>query len=327
VSSDGKTVTIIPPPGTAAGPTKLQLINEDGSMASADFEYKRITSNPKITRIIPLKGGKGTKLIIKGEDFVLPDYAADVDNNDPKKKGSVVLLGGIELNAYKYNEDGVITNIDPITGHLPSDIYYEGMYDPDGPGEQPSNFLDGHMIKVQDITTNYVDLPERFYSFVGGAAPEAPYLKSDMIPVGSLKVEVLNPDGAKSKEDVRFNYMRPSTVPQIDNVDPNSGSVAGGTVVTITGSGFKEDYIEVYFGSEKSESVEFINSTFIRAEVPDYPYALPAGQDYLDVPVMVLNYDGGAAVLDDGFRYRVPGSNPLLVRLHQIMVHQREMTG
>ncbi|HNR05010.1 MAG TPA: IPT/TIG domain-containing protein, partial [Bacillota bacterium] len=312
VSSDGKTVTIIPPPGTAAGPTKLQLINEDGSMASADFEYKRITSNPKITSIIPLKGGKGTKLIIKGEDFVLPDYAADVDNNDPKKKGSVVLLGGIELNAYKYNEDGVITNVDPITGHLTSDIYYEGMYDPDGPGEQPSYFLDGHMIKVQDITTIYVDVPERFYSFVGGAAPEAPYLKSDMIPVGSLKVEVLNPDGAKSKEDVRFNYMRPSTVPQIDNVNPKSGSVAGGTVVTITGSGFKEDYIEVYFGSEKSESVEFINSTLIRAEVPDYPYALPAGQDFLDVPVMVLNYDGGAAVLDDGFRYRVPGSNPVI---------------
>ena len=63
------------------------------------------------------------------------------------------------------------------------------------------------MVKVQDITTIYVDLPERFYSFVGGAAPEAPYLKSEMISIGSLKVEVLNPDGAKSKEDVRFNYM------------------------------------------------------------------------------------------------------------------------
>ena len=312
VSSDGKTVTIIPPPGTVAGMTKLQLINEDGSMASADFEYKRITSNPKITSIVPTKGGKGTKLIIKGEDFVLPDYAADVDNNDPKKKGSVVLLGGMELNAYKYNEFGVITNIDPATGHLTSDIYYDGMYDPDGPGGELSYYLDGHMIKVQDITTIYVDLPDRFYGFLGGETPEEPYLKSGLIPVGSLKVEVLNPDGAKSKEDIRFDYMIPSTVPQIDTVTPNSGSVAGGTVVTITGSGFKEDYIEVYFGSEKSESVEFINATLIRAEVPDYPYALPAGQDFLDVPVMVLNYEGGAAVLDDGFRYRVPGSNPVI---------------
>jgi len=315
VSSDGKTVTIIPPPGTTAGMTKLQIINEDGSMTDADFEYKLITTQPKITRIVPTKGGKGTKLIIKGEDFVLPDYAADVDNNDPKKKGSVVLLGGIELNAYKYDSNGVITNVDPDTGDSTSDIYYEGMYDPDGPGGQPSYFLDGHMIKVQDITTIYVDLPEEFYSFVGGAAPAAPYLKSEKIPVGSLRVEVLNPDGAKTKENVFFNYMDPATRPVIASVTPNSGAVAGGTVVTITGSGFKEDYIEVYFGSEKSESVEFINSTLIRAAVPDYPYALPAGQDFLDVPVMVLNYDGGAAVLDDGFRYKVPGSNPVITSI------------
>ncbi|HRU41777.1 MAG TPA: IPT/TIG domain-containing protein, partial [Candidatus Diapherotrites archaeon] len=245
--------------------------------------------------------------------FVLPDHS--VDNNDPKKKGSVVLLGGIELNAYKYNEDGVITNVDPINGNLTSDIYYEGMYDPDGPGSQPSYFLDGHMIKVQDITTIYVDLPERFYSFVGGAAPVPPYLKSEKIPVGSLKVEVLNPDGARSKEDIRFNYMDPATKPVIASVTPNSGAVAGGTVVTITGSGFKESFIEVYFGSEKSESVEYINGTLIRATVPDYPYALPAGQDFLDVPVMVLNYDGGAAVLENGFRYRIPGSNPVIVSI------------
>jgi hypothetical protein len=309
VSSDGKTVTIIPPPGTVAGVTKLQLINEDGSMASADFEYKLINSIPKITSIVPTKGGKGTTLIIKGEDFVLPDYT--VANNDPKKKGSVVLLGGMELNAYKYDEYGVITNIDPVTGNLTSDIYYHEEYDPEVEGEEPY-ILDGHMIKVQDITTIYVDVPDRFYSFIGGDDPAVPYLKSELIPVGSLKVEVLNPDGAKSKEDVRFDYKLPSTILEIDTINPNSGSVAGGTVVTITGSGFKQDFIEVYFGSEKSESVEFINSTLIRATVPDYPYTLPAGQDYLDVPVMVLNYDGGAAVLDDGFRYRVPGSNPVI---------------
>ncbi|HQQ45545.1 MAG TPA: IPT/TIG domain-containing protein [Bacillota bacterium] len=319
VSSDGKTVTIIPPPGTTPGMTKLQIINEDGSMTDADFEYKLITTQPKITRIVPTKGGKGTKLIIKGEDFVLPDHS--VDNNDPKKKGSVVLLGGIELNAYKYDSNGVITNVDPGPGpdpgpgDLTSDIYFHNVYDPDGPGPLPSYTLDGHMVKVQDITTIYVDLPERFYSFVGGAAPVPPYLKSEKIPVGSLKVEVLNPDGARSKEDIRFNYMDPATKPVIASVTPNSGAVAGGTVVTITGSGFKESFIEVYFGSEKSESVEYINGTLIRATVPDYPYALPAGQDFLDVPVMVLNYDGGAAVLENGFRYRIPGSNPVIVSI------------
>lgn len=306
VSSDGKTVTIIPPPGTIPGDTKLQLINEDGSMASFNFEYKLITSNPKITSIVPIKGGKGTKLIIKGEDFVFPDDT--VANNDAKRKGSVVLLGGIELNAYKYDAAGEIYGVAPI-----NDIYYfNADIDHDGNPATPNITLDGHMTKVQDITTIYVDIPDRYYSFQAGTAP---YLKSTAIPIGALKVEVLNPDGAKTKENITFNYMNPSTSPKISAIAPNSGSVGGGTVVTINGSGFKQDYLEVYFGSEKSEKVEFINSTIIRATVPDYPYTLPNGLDYLDVPVMVLNYDGGVAVSDNGFRYRVPASNPVITSI------------
>ncbi|HWR59979.1 MAG TPA: IPT/TIG domain-containing protein, partial [Clostridia bacterium] len=313
VSTDGKTVTIIPPPGTVAGPTLLQLINEDGSMVSVEFEYKLVTSNPKITSIVPLKGGKGTKLVIKGEDFVLPDDT--VANDDPKRKGSVVLLNGKELNAYNYSSSGVITNTDPNTNQPTSDIYYYGQFDPDGSGALPSYTLDGHMIRVQDMTTIYVDIPDRFYGFIGGSSPTAPFLKSELIPIGALKVEVLNPDGAKSKEDVSFQYMNPSTSPIIADINPNNGSVDGGTVVTITGSGFKQDNIEVYFGSEKSKNVVFTNSTIIKATVPEYPYALPAGQDYLDVPVMVMNYDGGAAVRNDGFRYRVPASNPVITSI------------
>ncbi len=308
VSSDGKTVTIIPPPGTVAGDTRLQLINNDGSMASFNFEYKLITSNPKITSIVPIKGGKGTKLIIKGEDFVLPDNT--VLYNDSKRKGSVVLLGGIELNAYKYNDSGVITDVSPDGGGPTNNIYYNNSsFNHDGNASTPNIDLRGEMVKVQDITTIYVDIPDRYYSFLAASANN---LISSPISLGFLKVEVLNPDGARSKEDVMFNFMNPSTNPQITNIAPNNGSVAGGTVVTITGSGFKQDLLEVYFGSERSEDVEFINSTIIRATVPDYPYTLPNGQDSLDVPVMVLNYDGGVAVSENGFRYRVPASNPVI---------------
>jgi hypothetical protein len=258
VASDGKTVTIIPPPGTVAGKTQLQIINEDGSMASADFTYKLVTSNPTITSIVPLKGGKGTKLIIKGTDFVLPDDTAA--NNDVKRKGSVVLLGGKELNAYKYDSTGVITNIDPNSGDYTDNIYYKEEFDPDGSGALSSYMLDGHMVKVQDLTTIYVDIPDRFYSF---SSETSSHLASSLIPIGSLKVEVLNPDGAKSKEDFRFQYMNPSTNPVISSIAPESGSVDGGTVVTITGSGFKQDNLEVYFGSEKSKDVEFINSKLL----------------------------------------------------------------
>ncbi|MDF2841145.1 MAG: cell surface receptor and fibronectin protein, partial [Clostridia bacterium] len=80
VSADGKTVTITPPPGTLPGKTMLQLINEDGSMDQMEFEYKRIITAPKIIKIVPTKGGNGTKLVIKGEDFLLPDDSVMADD-------------------------------------------------------------------------------------------------------------------------------------------------------------------------------------------------------------------------------------------------------
>ncbi|HWQ29604.1 MAG TPA: IPT/TIG domain-containing protein [Negativicutes bacterium] len=309
VSSDGKTVTIVPPAGTIPGKTQLQLINEDGSMVSADFEYKLVTSAPKITSIVPIKGGAGTKLIIKGEDFVLPDDTVAAD--DTRRKGSVVLLNGYELNAYKYTGDGTITSHDYVNNIPTSDIYYHGEYDPDGEGGEDPYTLEGNMTKVQDITTIYVDIPDSFY-YYDKTETEAPYLGSKKIPIGSLPVVVLNPDGAKTQEKVYFNYMNPSTNPMIVSVKPTNGSVNGGTVVTITGSGFKQDDLEVYFGSEKSHKVEFVNSTILKAVVPKYPYSLPKNQDYLDVPVMVMNYDGGVAVMEDGFQYRIPKSNPVI---------------
>lgn len=310
VSSDGKSVTIIPPAGTVPGMTKLQIINEDGSMASADFEYRLITSSPKITGLVPSKGGKGAKLVIKGEDFIFPDKAV-IDPNDPKRKGSVVLLGGRELNAYNYAADGKI--VENAEGSI---YYYNSAYDPDGSGGAAPYVLSGEMVKVIDSTTIYVDLPDRYYSFGGSSAP---YLVSETIPLGNLKVEVVNPDGAKSKENVFFDFMRPSTSPVITDMSPDSGSIDGGTVVTITGSGFRKDNLEVYFGSEKAKDLSFINETQIRATAPKYPYPVPEGKDELTVPVMVVNYDGGTAVRsgDDGFTYRVPSSHPVITALRE----------
>ncbi|HYE81025.1 MAG TPA: IPT/TIG domain-containing protein [Clostridia bacterium] len=312
VSSDGKTVTIIPPPGTIPGMTKLQVINEDGSMTSADFEYKLVTSAPKITKIVPDKGGKGAKLVIKGEDFILPDETIE-DPNDPRRKGTTVLLGGRELNAYNYGVDGSGNPIIVKNGSG-SIYYYNPQYDPDGTGGIAPYELNGAMVTVIDSSTIYVDLPDRFYSFGGGSAP---YLTSQSIPLGDLKVEVLNPDGARSKENIIFEYMRPLTNPVVSSMSPNSGSIDGGTVVTLTGSGFKEDNLEVYFGSEEALNVDFINATQIRATVPEYPYSVPGNIDEFIVPVMVVNYDGGTAVRDgaEGFTYKIPSSHPVITAL------------
>lgn len=294
VSADGKTVTVIPPPSAVAGITKLQLINEDGSMAETSFEYRRAITAPKITKIVPSKGGKGTKLVIKGEDFLLPDKGVTPD--DPRRKGTVVLLNGRELNAYNYTSTGSITNIN-------DSIYYKDAN------------LDGAMIEVVDSSTIYIDLPDKFYSF----DKDAPnYLSSTAIPLGDLSVEVLNPDGAKSKEKMIFTFLKPGTTPVITDITPDSGSINGGTVVRILGSGFRESDLKVYFGSEQATKVQFINSAELVVQVPLYPYSIPVGKDSVIVPVMVMNYDGAMAVYDTpGFDYRIPGSKPQITSLKE----------
>ena len=291
VSADGKTVTVIPPPGNESGVTTLQLINEDGSMAEAKFEYRRAVTTPKITRIAPIKGGKGTKLVIKGEDFVFPDLSTN--NDDPKHKGTVVLLNGKELNAYNYDVDGGIVSDG-------TDIYYN------------NESFEGEMVKVQDSTTIYVDMPDNFYSY---SVTGTDYLTADPIPLGNLTVEVLNPDGTKSKEKLTFTYLKPATFPTITSITPASGSIDGGTIVTIRGTNFKQDDLQVYFSSEAAAEIQYINTNELRVKVPIYPYDLPSGKDKLAVPVMVMNYDGGAAVENNGFEYRIPGSKPVITSL------------
>ncbi|HWR61138.1 MAG TPA: IPT/TIG domain-containing protein, partial [Clostridia bacterium] len=126
-----------------------------------------------------------------------------------------------------------------------------------------------------------------------------------------------------------FTYMKPSTLPVITSMSPDSGSVDGGTVVTITGSGFKRDNLEVYFGSEKVTAPDFINATQIRVTVPKYPYPLPIGEDKLTVPVMVVNYDGGTAVRDgeDGFTYKIPSSHPVISGLRRPVTEEPVNSG
>ncbi len=302
VSVDGKTVTIIPPAGTVAGETRLQIINENGGLVSTPFEYKKVTTSPKITKITPIYGSKGTKLIIKGEGFISPVAYGETtpkDNaNDPAFKGSYVMFNEYELNRYLYDATGKYE----AAGSPPS-IYYS------------SPIMNGKMVQVIDNNTIYVDVPDQFYRFKAGAAPF-----EEVIPIlpGKYRVEVRNPDGGKTKENITFDYMASILKPEITSVDPNFASSAGGTMVTITGKDFLKSGIAVFFGEDQSTKVEFVSTTELKVLVP--PCTGKLVNNELIVPIMVLNSDGSAAVLYDisdplnykGFKYKIPGSKPTI---------------
>jgi hypothetical protein len=89
--------------------------------------------------------------------------------------------------------------------------------------------------------------------------------------------------------------------PTISSISPNSGPTAGGTSVTISGSGFVSG-ATVSLGSTAATNVVVTNSSTITATTGSHS----AGT----VDVVVTNADGQTATLAQGFSYTAPAAAP-----------------
>ncbi|HET7710489.1 MAG TPA: IPT/TIG domain-containing protein, partial [Thermoanaerobaculia bacterium] len=97
---------------------------------------------------------------------------------------------------------------------------------------------------------------------------------------GKVNVTVTNPDGTSATFD---GYTYQSTAPTISAISPDAGPIAGGTVVTISGSNFQNG-VTVRFGSTPAASVTFVSSSQLTVITPP----LSAGP----VTVTVTNPNG-----------------------------------
>src|SRR5258708_39277533 len=82
--------------------------------------------------------------------------------------------------------------------------------------------------------------------------------------------------------------------PTVTSVNPPGGPLAGGTAVTIGGTGFVSG-ATVTFGAAAATNVTFVNATTITATTP----ANPAGP----TNVLVTNPDGQSGTLPNGYLY------------------------
>ena len=90
--------------------------------------------------------------------------------------------------------------------------------------------------------------------------------------------------------------------PTVTSITPSSGNIAGGTAVTVTGTGFLAG-ATVKIGGTAATGVTLVSSTSITAVAP----AHAAGA----VNVMVTNTDAQSGTLTSGFTYNTaPVSNP-----------------
>ncbi|HKU20929.1 MAG TPA: IPT/TIG domain-containing protein, partial [Terriglobales bacterium] len=93
-----------------------------------------------------------------------------------------------------------------------------------------------------------------------------------------------------------------STAPTVASVSPTSGTVNGGTAVSISGSNFAAG-ATVTFGGTTASNINVVNSTSITATTP----AHLAGT----VNVVVTNTNGQSGTLTGGFTYTSSGGGPI----------------
>jgi Domain of unknown function (DUF1929)/IPT/TIG domain/Glyoxal oxidase N-terminus len=109
---------------------------------------------------------------------------------------------------------------------------------------------------------------------------------------GSATVVVTNTDGQSGSKSGAYSYT--NNAPTVTSISPTSGSVMGGTAVTITGTGFLSG-ATVSLGGTAATGVSVVNSTTITATAP----AHSAGS----ATVVVTNTDGQSGSKTNGYNY------------------------
>jgi hypothetical protein len=121
--------------------------------------------------------------------------------------------------------------------------------------------------------------------------------------VGAVGVAVTNTDNQSGLLANAYTYSSPNPVPTVTTISPTSGPTAGGTAVTITGTGFLSG-ATVSFGGTAATGVTVTSSTSINASSP----AHAAGA----VNVSVTNSDGQSGSLPTGYTYTSSNPTPIV---------------
>ena len=122
---------------------------------------------------------------------------------------------------------------------------------------------------------------------------------SALTPAGTgvANVVVTNPDHQAATLTSAYTYGAGNPAPTVSTISPTSGTTAGGTAVTITGTGFLAG-ATVTLGGTAATGVTVVNSTSITATTP----AHAAGA----VNVVVTNTDTQSGTKTSGYTYTSP---------------------
>jgi hypothetical protein len=306
-------------PESPPGKRDVMVVNPDGAsfVLKDGFEFLEIQDSiPRITAVIPNEGPVtgGTRIRIIGQDFYFGD-----DGRVRVFVGYNEAYEGLEVrNVNKHNYGDEIIVYTPPGEPGTCDIF---VYNPDG-----ASFL-----LEKAFTYREIPAPPQILSLVPAVGPvsggipilitgenfapgmavyfgnqqatevevesetqAAAWLPPARVPQ-RVDVLVINPDGGSDLLDEGFEYVLPEEAPEIHALDPTWGRTTGNTPVTITGAKFQAG-AAVFFGGQPAREVKF--------ETPGKLAVLSPPGKAGPVDVIVVNPDGGATVLPEGFLYK-----------------------
>lgn len=298
-------------PSGVIGSYDVVVTNTDGDLQtgtlSSGYSYQ---SAPTISAISPNAGalGGGTSVSITGTGF-RTDKSATVTVGGSTCTGltvnSTVNLTCTLPSGTAGAANVVITNYDGQTSGTSGNGLYTYQVAPTVSSVSPTTgslaggytltitgtgFISGATVKVNGITCGGVTV---------GSATSLTCTAPGSTSTGTYDVVVTNSDGQTDTLPTAFKYQN---APTITSISPNGGPPAGGTTVSIYGTGFDNSNGSptVNFGGTACTSVNMISSVLMTCVTP----ALPAGP----YNVNVINQDGGlqTASLPSGFTYRTP---------------------
>lgn len=123
---------------------------------------------------------------------------------------------------------------------------------------------------------------------------------SNSVSSGALSVTVVNPGGVSGSISAAFTYSANAGPLAVTTITPTSGALAGGTSVTISGSGLSA-VTSVLFGGAPGTALTVTNDSMLTVTSP--PRA--AGP----VTVTVVTASGSSATVPSGFLYSASASN------------------
>jgi Domain of unknown function (DUF1929)/IPT/TIG domain/Glyoxal oxidase N-terminus len=240
--------------------------------------------------------------------LLLPDATVWLAGGNPAR-GTYEQHMEIYEPAYLFMRDGgnnVVAATRPTIASAPSDIAWGGPFTVSTPDAASISQV---VLVRPGSSTHAFDMDQRLVgmSFTAGSSAltvTAPP-NSNVAPPGYYMLFILNGSGVPSIASFVF-LSSSGPAPTVTSVSPNSGSVSGGTTLTIVGTNFAPG-ATVSFAGTVATGVTVVSSTSITATTP--PQAAGA------VSVRVTNPDSQSGTLANGYTYTSPNPAPALTAI------------